>query len=122
MNSLGMKNIEFIVSINKEKIHQLNNEFFKDRPKYRSSESYLHEEESKKLDSSTRNGPPAIPRPFGHSHFGPPPLPFDGAIMKKEEERKGPSALERALMESSHENQESSTLEKLVQEKVRGDI
>jgi hypothetical protein len=61
--------------------------------------------------------PPSITPPF--SHFLQPSLPFDNPPTKKEDEKKGPSALERALMESSQGNQESSTLEKLVQEKVK---
>lgn len=74
----------------------------------------MPEEEVKKVEPPQQK-PPSITPPF--SHFLQPPLPFE-THSKKEEEKKGPSALERALMESSQENQESSTLEKLVQEKV----
>jgi hypothetical protein len=113
VNSLGLQDIEFIISIRKDRIYQLNSDYIKDRPRYRTQGEYLQEEENKKTEVSR---PPPLPKPFGISQFAPPPLPFDGSV-KKEEEKKGPSALERALMES-HENQESSTLEKLVQEKV----
>jgi len=114
-SSLGRINVEFITSVNYDKIGQLNREFFKDRPKYRPIDTIMMEEEFKKVEPPTQK-PPTVNPPF--NHFLQPPLPFDSLPPKKEDERKGPSALERALMESSQENQESSTLEKLVQEKV----
>ncbi len=78
-------------------------------------DAIIPEEEYKKVEPPTQK-PHSVNPPF--NHFMQPPLPFENHPPRKEEEKKGISALERALMESSQENQESSTLEKLVQEKV----
>jgi len=110
--------VDFITFVNRDKLNQLDREYFKERPKYRPTETPFVSEET-----NVRRPPPAITKPLQanppYSHFMQPPLPFDNHPAKKEvEESKGPSALERALMESTQENQSSSTLEKLLQEKV----
>jgi hypothetical protein len=114
VSSLGKLNTEFITSINSDKITQLNKEYYKDRPKPRPMDTYSLEEEVKKIEPPQQK-PPSITPPYSHYI---PPMPYESIPIKKEDEKKGPSALERAMMESSRENQESSTLEKLVQEKV----
>ena len=111
-SSLGKISTEFITQVNYDKIRQLDREYFKDRPK--KTLDFFQDEEVKKIEPPTIKPPPVTP-PFSHYQ---PPLPFETHSAKKDDERKGPSALERALMESSSENQESSTLERLVQEKV----
>lgn len=110
--------VDFIISVNFDKLNQLNREYFKDRPKYRPTESsFTHEEVPTRRPPPVQHKPPQVAPPYGH--FMQPPLPFDGHPGKKEvEETKGPSAMERALMESTQENQSSSTLERLLQEKV----
>ena len=117
-DSLGTMLIDFIVSVNYDKLNQLNREYFKERPKNRPVESSaMIEEINQRRPPPVQFKPPPANPPY--PHFMQPPLPFDHHPAKKEaEETKGPSALERALMESTQEDQGSSTLEKLVQEKV----
>ena len=107
-----------MTSVNYDKLNQLNREYFKERPKYRPVETLLHNEEMPvRRPPPIQHKPPQINPPY--SPFLQPPLPFEAQPPKKDvEETKGPSALERALMESTQENQSSSTLEKLLQEKV----
>ena len=113
--------VDFITSINLDKINQLNREYFKDRPKYRPPEAPYNngpEAPIRRPPPAQQHKPPQL-NPV-YPHFLQPPLPVDSNSAKKEvEETKGPSALEKALMESTQENQTSSTLERLLQEKVR---
>jgi len=119
-DSLGVMLVDFIISVNYDKLHQLNREYFKERPKFKPSEAPPPiEEPSLKRPAPTQlKQPPPINPPYGH--FMQPPLPLEHHPAKKEaEETKGPSALERALMDSTQEDQGSSTLERLLQERFQ---
>jgi len=119
-DSLGRMLVDFIISVNYDKLHQLNREYFKERPKFKASEAPPPmEEPTIKRPAPTQLKPPPVNPPYGH--FMQPPLPLEHHPAKKEvEETKGPSALERALMDSTQEDQGSSTLERLLQERVIG--